>query len=53
MPSAYLGWNDTVHIPRDTRFRLHLRFESPGLRRVHCHILEHESQGMMGVLQIR
>jgi len=52
-PAAYLGWKDTVDVPRGATVRLRVRFDSPGLRMYHCHILEHESQGMMGVLRVQ
>jgi bilirubin oxidase len=52
-PAAYLGWKDTVVVPRNTTVRLRVRFDSPGLRMYHCHILEHEAQGMMGVLRVQ
>jgi bilirubin oxidase len=52
-PAAYLGWKDTVVVPRGATVRLRVRFDSPGLRMYHCHILEHEAQGMMGVLRVQ
>jgi len=51
--AAYLGWKDTVVVPRGTAVRLRVRQELIGLRMIHCHILEHEAQGMMGVLRVR
>ena len=38
--------------PRGATVRLRVRHELAGLRLVHCHILEHEAQGMMGVLRV-
>ncbi|MCU0296616.1 MAG: multicopper oxidase domain-containing protein, partial [Candidatus Nanopelagicales bacterium] len=29
-----------------------VRQNEPGLRMYHCHILEHEDQGMMGVVAV-
>jgi FtsP/CotA-like multicopper oxidase with cupredoxin domain len=52
-PAAYLGWKDTVNVPQGDTVRLRVRFDTPGMRMVHCHILEHESQGMMGVLRVQ
>jgi suppressor of ftsI len=52
-PAAYLGWKDTVNVPQGDTVRLRVRFDIQGLRMVHCHILEHESQGMMGVLRVQ
>lgn len=51
-PAPFLAWKDTVNVPRGASVRLRVRFESPGLRLVHCHVLEHEAQGMMGVLRV-
>ncbi len=50
---AYLAWKDTVNVPRGTTVRLRVRQTMPGLRMFHCHILEHEDQGMMGVLRVQ
>lgn len=52
-PAPVLCWKDTVNVPRGTTVRLRVRFDLPGLRMYHCHILEHEAQGMMGVLHVR
>ena len=52
-PAPYLGWKDTVNVPRGATVRLRVRFDAAGLRMYHCHILEHESQGMMGVLKVQ
>ena len=52
-PAAYLSWKDTVIVPRGATVRLRVRHDLPGLRMVHCHILEHEAQGMMGVLRVQ
>ncbi len=52
-PSPHLGWKDTVLVPRGATVRLRVRHGSAGLRMVHCHILEHEAQGMMGVLRVQ
>ena len=52
-PAPVLCWKDTVNVPRGSSVRLRVRFDLPGLRMYHCHILEHEAQGMMGVLHVR
>lgn len=49
-PPAHMdGWKDTVQVwPGDT-VRIIARFDSyPGLYMFHCHLLEHEDNGMMG-----
>jgi bilirubin oxidase len=51
-PAPYPAWKDTVIVPRGALVRLRVRHPLAGLRMVHCHILEHEAQGMMGVLRV-
>ncbi len=53
VPASRLAWKDTVNVPRGAAVRLRVRFDLPGLRMYHCHILEHEAQGMMGVLRVQ
>ncbi|MDX8450719.1 multicopper oxidase family protein [Mesorhizobium captivum] len=48
----YLAWKDTVNVARGETVRLLLRQERPGQRMYHCHILEHEQLGMMGILDV-
>jgi len=48
----YLAWKDTVNVARGETVRLLLRQERPGPRMYHCHILEHEQLGMMGILDV-
>jgi len=48
----YLAWKDTVNVARGETVRLLLRQDRPGQRMYHCHILEHEQLGMMGVLDV-
>jgi len=52
-PAAYLAWKDTVNVVAGETVRLRVRQTMPGLRMFHCHILEHEDQGMMGVLRVQ
>ncbi|MBV1706570.1 MAG: multicopper oxidase domain-containing protein [Hyphomicrobiales bacterium] len=44
---------DLVYVPRGTAARLLARQMPPGLRMYHCHILEHEDRGMMGLVDVR
>jgi bilirubin oxidase len=48
----FLAWKDTVNVARGESVRFRVRQDVPGLRMYHCHILEHEDQGMMGVLKV-
>ncbi|MER8630312.1 multicopper oxidase family protein [Mesorhizobium opportunistum] len=49
----FVAWKDTVNVARGETVRLLLRQEQPGRRMYHCHILEHEQLGMMGVLDVQ
>jgi len=49
---AYRSWKDTVNVARGRTVRLLLRQDRPGPRMYHCHILEHEQLGMMGVVDV-
>jgi len=49
---AYRAWKDTVNVARGETVRIAVRQELPGLRMYHCHILEHEDQGMMGIANV-
>jgi FtsP/CotA-like multicopper oxidase with cupredoxin domain len=52
-PVPYRSWKDTVNVPRHQSARFIVRFDNyPGKWMFHCHILDHEDQGMMGVLEI-
>ncbi len=49
---AYRAWKDTINVARGETVRIAVRQELPGLRMYHCHILEHEDQGMMGIVDV-
>ncbi len=49
----YLAWKDTINVARGETVRLLLRQERPGPRMYHCHILEHEQLGMMGIVDVQ
>jgi FtsP/CotA-like multicopper oxidase with cupredoxin domain len=54
VPEPYASWKDTVNVPKHETVRLIVKFEDyPGLWMFHCHILDHEDAGMMGVLQVK
>jgi FtsP/CotA-like multicopper oxidase with cupredoxin domain len=46
------GWKDTVAVDSGDRVRFLVRFEDEGMFMYHCHILEHEDNGMMGQIEI-
>lgn len=47
-------WEDTVNVPRHETVRFVVRFtDFAGKWMFHCHILDHEENGMMGILEVR
>jgi FtsP/CotA-like multicopper oxidase with cupredoxin domain len=53
-PEPYRSWKDTVNVPKRERVRFIVRYDDHrGKWMFHCHILDHEDQGMMGVLEVR
>ena len=52
-PPPFLAWKDTVSIKGYESVTIRVRFEDFVGRTVyHCHILDHEDQGMMGIVEI-
>jgi FtsP/CotA-like multicopper oxidase with cupredoxin domain len=52
-PEPYRSWKDTVNVPKRERVRFIVRYDDHvGKWMFHCHILDHEDQGMMGVLEV-
>jgi bilirubin oxidase len=50
----YVSWKDSVNVPKHSKVRIVVRFEDfPGKWMFHCHILDHEDMGMMGILELR
>jgi len=48
------GWKDTVNVPAGQSVRLRIPFRDiPGRTVYHCHILDHEDLGMMGIIDTR
>ena len=43
----FLAWRDVVNVAAGQSVRIRFVQQLPGLRMFHCHILEHEDQGMM------
>ncbi|HET6603888.1 MAG TPA: multicopper oxidase family protein [Xanthomonadaceae bacterium] len=53
-PEPFPSWKDTVNVPRHQSVRFIVRYDNfPGMWMFHCHILDHEDHGMMGVLEVR
>jgi len=53
VPEPFRAWKDTVNVRRHEIVRFIVRYDDfPGRWMFHCHILDHEDHGMMGVLEI-
>ena len=54
VPEPYRAWKDMLNIPKHSTARIIVRYDDyPGKWMFHCHILDHEDHGMMGVLEVR
>ncbi|GGY17226.1 multicopper oxidase family protein [Paludibacterium paludis] len=52
VPEPFLAWRDTVNLAPEETVRIRVVQAFAGIRMFHCHILEHEGQGMMGQLRV-
>lgn len=53
-PQQHRDWKDVVLVKAGETVRIRTRFEDfPGRTMYHCHILDHEDQGMMGVVEMQ
>ena len=53
VPEPFPAWKDVVNLPRHQTLRFIVRYDDyPGKWMFHCHILDHEDHGMMGILQV-
>jgi FtsP/CotA-like multicopper oxidase with cupredoxin domain len=53
-PEPFPSWKDAVNVRRQETVRFVVRFDDfPGKWMFHCHILNHEDQGMMGILEVK
>ena len=54
VPEPYVSWKDVVNVQKHQIVRVIVRFDDfPGRWMFHCHILDHEDHGMMGILEVR
>jgi len=54
VPEPYRSWKDVVNVRKHQVVRVIVRFDDfPGKWMFHCHILDHEDHGMMGILEVR
>ena len=47
------GWKDTILVPPGEAIKIEIEFSQPGIFMMHCHILEHEDNGMMGQILVK
>lgn len=52
VPAPFRAWQDTVNLRTGETVRIKTVQRWRGLRMFHCHILEHEAAGMMGMLKV-
>jgi bilirubin oxidase len=53
VPESFPSWKDVVNVRKHESVRIIVRYDDfPGLWMYHCHILDHEDHGMMGVLEV-
>ena len=54
VPEPFRSWKDVVNVPKHQTVRFLVRYDNyPGKWMFHCHILDHEDHGMMGVLEVK
>ena len=54
VPEKDRRWKDTVNVPKHETVRFVVKFDDfPGKWMYHCHILDHEDHGMMGILEVK
>jgi FtsP/CotA-like multicopper oxidase with cupredoxin domain len=51
-PTARRQWQDTVLIAPREQVEIAFVADNPGMWMFHCHILEHQAAGMMGVIRV-
>ena len=53
VPAALTAWRDVVSVPRGSTVRIAIPFRDfAGTTMFHCHIVEHEDNGMMGHVRV-
>jgi FtsP/CotA-like multicopper oxidase with cupredoxin domain len=54
VPEPFRSWKDVVNVPKHGTARFIVRYtDFPGKWMFHCHILDHEDHGMMGILEVK
>lgn len=52
-PANLQSWKDTVAIEPNQTIKLAVKFNHKGIYMFHCHVLEHEENGMMGQVKVK
>ena len=53
VPEPFRAWKDMMDVRGHESARFVVRFDDyPGKWMYHCHILDHEDHGMMGILEV-
>ena len=53
IPERDRRWKDSINVPKHESVRIIVNFDAhPGMWMFHCHILDHEDHGMMGILEV-
>ncbi len=47
------GYKDTITLQPGQKARIAVKFPYEGMYMFHCHILEHEDNGMMGQIEVK
>lgn len=51
-PATEHGWKDSISVKPGERVKIAISFKEKGVYMFHCHILEHEDNGMMGQIKV-
>lgn len=51
-PESEQGWKDSLSVSPGEKVRVAIEFQYEGIYMFHCHILEHEDNGMMGQINV-
>lgn len=52
-PANEKGYKDTIALDPKDKVKIAVKFNKPGTYMFHCHILEHEENGMMGQVKVQ
>nr|WP_081242973.1 multicopper oxidase domain-containing protein [Sporosarcina sp. P33] len=47
------GWKDSIAVHPGEKVKIAIQFKHKGVYMFHCHILEHEDNGMMGQIEVK